>query len=173
MNMKTIVVTAIALSAATFAANSYAAADTATGTATVIVPIAIAKATDIAFGNFTAGGGGTVIVSTSNARTKTGTVILSTIGSTPTAAKFNVTGAGAATYGITYTPDATLASGVNSMALAICSDLTAAGTTTGTVATGTLTAGAQSIYVGGTLTVGATQVAGAYTGNVIVTVEYN
>jgi len=41
------------------------------------------------------------------------------------------------------------------------------------VTTGTLTAGAQTIYVGGVLTVAANQPAGTYTGTVSATVEYN
>jgi spore coat protein U-like protein len=59
------------------------------------------------------------------------------------------------------------------MALARISDLTAGDATSGEVTSGTLTGGAQSIYLGGTLTVGETQVAGAYTGSVTATVEYN
>lgn len=172
MNNKTLAISLLALSAATFAANSHAAQATATASGTVIVPIAIAKVTDVSFGKFAPGAGGTVTVSTNNTRTATGAV-LSAIGSTPTAARFNVTGDAAATYSIGIAPDATLISGVNSMALATFSDLTAGGATSGNAATGTLTAGAQSIYVGGRLTVGATQAAGAYTGNIVVTVEYN
>ena len=60
------------------------------------------------------------------------------------------------------------------MGLVTTSDLTGGNVTTGNVATGTLTAGGtQSIFVGGTLTVSATQVAGTYTGAVTLTVEYN
>jgi hypothetical protein len=39
--------------------------------------------------------------------------------------------------------------------------------------TGTLTAGAQTLTVGGTLSVGASQATGAYTGTYTVTVQYN
>jgi spore coat protein U-like protein len=59
------------------------------------------------------------------------------------------------------------------MAFTAISDTSASAITTGTVATGTLTGGAQTIYVGGALTVGANQVAGTYAGNINVAVDYN
>lgn len=173
MNMRTFAVTALALSAATFAANSNAAQATATATATVITPIGITAPVNLVFGSFARGAGGTVTVSTSSIRTASGT-ILSAVTAAPSAARFNVTGDGSATYSITIAPTANLADGLNTMALATFSQLTAGGATSGNVTTGTLTSGAQSIYVGGTLTVGATQVAStAYAGSVAVTVEYN
>jgi hypothetical protein len=160
----------------TMSSHSFAEEGTATATATVITPIAIAKAQDLVFGKFAPGAGGSVTVSTSGARTATG-AILSTIGSTPTAAKFNVTGDTGATYAITYTGTSATLSNTDptpaTMALAYFSDLTAGDATTGTASTGTLTSGAQSIYVGGTLTVGSTQASGTYSGNVKVQVEYN
>lgn len=52
------------------------------------------------------------------------------LGGTPAAAKFDVTGATGATYTISVLGDATLASGVNSMAFAVVSDLTGANATT-------------------------------------------
>lgn len=158
------------------ASNVFAAAASTTATATVITPIAITKSRDLVFGSFARGAGGSVTVSTSGARTATG-AILSTVGGTPTSAKFDVTGEGASTYSITWSGATALTTGVGgageTMALARISDLTAGNAITGEVATGTLTAGAQSIYLGGTLTVGAAQVAGAYTGSVTATVEYN
>ena len=59
------------------------------------------------------------------------------------------------------------------MPFSIATDLTAANTILGTVTSGVLTGGAQSIYVGGTLTVANAQPAGAYSGNISATVEYN
>src|SRR5680860_893962 len=73
------------------ASNSFAAAASTASTATVIVPIAITKSADLVFGSFAKGAGGSVTVSTSGARTATG-AILSTVGGTPSAAKFDVTG---------------------------------------------------------------------------------
>jgi spore coat protein U-like protein len=60
------------------------------------------------------------------------------------------------------------------MALSKISDFTAAGITNGEVTSGELGAGgAQSIYLGGELSVTAGQATGTYTGDVTVTVEYN
>ena len=157
------------------ASNGFAAEATTTSTATVIEPIAITKSADLVFGSFAPGVGGTVTVSTSGARTASGT-ILSTVNGTSSVAQFDVTGEGTSTYSIAWSGALltnTTGIGAETMVLTRTSDLTAGNITTGEVATGALTAGAQSIYLGGTLTVGATQVAGVYTGSVTATVEYN
>lgn len=154
----------------------FAASSTTTSTATVIEPIAITTATDLVFGDFAPGGGGSVTVATNGARTASGP-ILSTAGATPTAAKFDVTGNANSTYSISTSAAASLSDSAatpNTMALTVFSDLTGGGATTGTASSGTLSAGGtESIYLGGELTVGGTQAAGTYTGDVTVTVEYN
>jgi spore coat protein U-like protein len=145
---------------------------TATSTSTVVAPIAIAKAADLAFGSFAASAtAGTVTVSPNGARTFTGGVAAA--GGTPTAAKFNVTGEAGLTYAITLGGTAQLTSGANTMAFTSISDVTASAITSTNVSSGTLTGGAQSIYVGGVLAVGAAQVAGTYSGTVTATVDYN
>jgi hypothetical protein len=158
------------------ASNSFAAkAAASNSSATVIVPIAITKSADLVFGKFAPGGGGEVTVATDGARTATGP-ILSISGSTPTAAKFNVTGDKNSTYGITWGGAAVPTDSVSSetMALSKISDLTASGATTGEVSSGTLNgSGAQTIYLGGELTVTSGQADGTYTGDVTATVEYN
>ncbi|AKO51342.1 hypothetical protein ABA45_01965 [Marinobacter psychrophilus] len=159
------------------ASNSFAAkAASSNSSATVIVPIEITKSADLVFGKFAPGAGGTVTVATDGARTTTGP-ILSISGSTPTAAKFDVTGDDNSTYGITWSGDSQLTgddAGTSTMALSNISDLTAAGATTDEVGTGTLSgSGAQSIYLGGKLTVASDQPDANYTGDVTATVEYN
>lgn len=168
---KLAMVSALALAGATVGNASLAASATATSSSTVVAPIAITKSADLAFGKFAASTGGTVTVSTSGARTVSGGV-LGMSGAT-TAAKFDVTGEADATYSITLSGTATLTSGSDSMAFATVSDLSGGNATSGNVSAGTLTGGAQSIYVGGTLTVAAAQAPGTYSGNVIATVEYN
>ncbi|MFC2992790.1 DUF4402 domain-containing protein [Halomonas tibetensis] len=160
------------------ASNSFAAAATTSASSTVIEPIAIALGTDLNFGRFAPGAGGSVTVSTSGARTGSNVILSSVDVGTVSAARFDVTGDNNATYSITWDAAAELSDSVeaggNTMALAIFSDLTAGNAITGEVTAGTLgTGGTQSIYLGGTLTVAGTQTAGTYSGDVTATVEYN
>lgn len=157
------------------------AADNATASATAVVlqPIAVSKSADLVFGNVVAGNGD-VTVATDGTRTKSGTTVLPTGGSSPTAARFDVTGTGANTFSVDYTgSDTVLTSGSDTMAIDWITEAVTTTTPTGktdptTDATaGTLAAGAAYIYVGAKLTVGGTQPAGTYTGNVKVTVAYN
>ena len=173
---------ALAIGALVMAGGAMAATDTANITAEVIAPIAIAKATDLSFGNLAAGNG-VVTVATNSARTADGSLALVTTGSTPTAAKFNVTGQGVQTFSIVTTGSSSeltsVAAGSTPMVFALITesiagaDATATNKTTGTSATGTMLAGAATIYAGGALTVAADQTPGAYTGTVSISGEYN
>lgn len=148
-----------------------AVTEQATSTGVVVAPIQLTKAIDLSFGNFAAGATpGTVALGTDGTRGVTGGVV--GMGGTPAAAKFDVAGQTGATYGITVVASA-LTSGGNTMAFAPAVATTASASSTGVVATGTLTGGTQSIYVGGVLTVAANQVAGTYGGTINATVEYN
>jgi hypothetical protein len=146
---------------------TYAASATANATATVITPIAISSTADLRFGEFAAGSGGTVVISTAGARSKTGGVVLSTV-APGGAASFSVTGDADATYAITLPGTATITrvSGTETMSVGT---FTSDPTETGTLSAG----GTQTVAVGGTLTVGASQVVGSYTGTFSVSVEYN
>ncbi|WP_170840112.1 DUF4402 domain-containing protein [Halomonas daqiaonensis] len=160
------------------ASNSFAATTDTTATGTVIAPIAITNPVNLDFGRFVPGTAvGTVKVDTDGSRTATGDAILPTVGPTPTAAQFLVTGGADATYTISWTGAVltnTSGAGAETMALAKISDLTGTGGASADVLTGTLSAaGDQTIYLGGTLSVGAAQVAGNYSGVVSATVEYN
>jgi spore coat protein U-like protein len=149
-----------------------AAAATATASGTVVSPIAIAVATNLAFGSFAPGAGGTVTVDTGGTRAASGPILMGAGASS--AARFNITGQAGLTYSIVHSGTTVLSNGANTMALTKFSDLAGVNGTSGTATTGTLDgAGAQSLFVGGTLTVAANQVAGVYTGTVIATVEYN
>jgi spore coat protein U-like protein len=155
------------------AGSAMAATATATSTTTVVTPIAISNTANLSFGNIATGGSaGTVTVSPDGSRSVTGGTV--TAGGTTTAAQFNVTGQSGLTYAIDFTgTSTTLTSGANTMTFTAISDTSASAITTGTAATGTLTGGAQTIFVGGTLAVGASQVAGTYNGTINVAVNYN
>jgi Domain of unknown function (DUF4402) len=151
---------------------SLAASATASSSSTVVVPITITKSADLEFGKFAAGTGGTVTVSTSGARTVSGAVVAMS-GTAPSAAKFDVSGETGATYSISLSGPTVLTSGSDTMAFTPVSDLTGANAVSGTVTSGSLSSGSQSIHVGGVLTVGSSQAPGTYTGSVIASVDYN
>lgn len=143
----------------------------ATGSATIVAPIAIANAVDMNFGNVAVIGSGTVILAPAGTRTITGGVTLPATTGTVTAASFSVTGEGVYTYAITLpSSDYTITETVESSAAMIVNTFTS--TPSGT---GALTAGAQTLNVGATLNVDAAQLAGLYTNatGFDVTVNYN
>lgn len=162
---------------ALFTSNAFAAAasDTATTSATVVTPIGIVNAQNLAFGEFAAGTGGTVVLTTGGAASASGDVVLT--GGTGAAAQFTVTGQANASFSIgisdddlSYTDGAATPT-TSTMTLATIHDLD--GATQDSPASGTLTLGTQTLYVAGTLTVGSAQAVGAYTGTITATVNYN
>lgn len=143
--------------------DAVAASATGTASATVIVPITVTAGTALNFGTFAANSaGGTVAITTASARSATGSVALSA--TTPgVAGSFTVTGNASSTFAITNPGTFNVTSGANTMAVNL----------TGLATTGTLAAGSATILVPGTLTVGASQAAGSYTGTYTMAVEYN
>ncbi len=138
--------------------------DTANVTITVAAPISISSSGDMDFGTMVpTGTAGTVTVTPAGARSA---VNVDLLGGVPSAASFDVTGDGNENYSITLPSSATLTSGGNTM----------------TVDTFTHDAGAspklpvggsETFNVGATLSVGAAQAAGTYSGTFSVTVNYN
>jgi len=153
------------------ASGAYAQATaTATATATIVTPISITKTVDMNFGNVAvqAATGGTVVLTPAGARSITGGVTLPGVTGTVAAASFTVNGQGTYTYAITLpSTDLTITSGSNTM---IVNTFTSTPS-----ATGALTAGAQTLNVGATLTVAAAQASGVYVSGTPfnVTVNYN
>jgi len=147
-------------------ANTYAASDTGTATATVMTPISISADTALDFGAFAPSTGGTVTIATDGARSSSGVVPSST--DTGNNGVFTVTGQASATYAITLPSDGTvtITSGANSMDV---DTFTSNPSGTGTLSGG----GSQTLNVGATLTVGSGQAAGSYSGTFDVSVEYN
>ena len=129
---------------------------TATGSATIITPIAITNAGNMNFGNIAvSASAGTVVLSPASVRSITGGVTLPAVTGTVTAAAFTVTGLGSSTYSIQLPASYTITSGGNSM--------TVNAFTSTPSGIGTLSGGTQTIQVGATLNVAASQAAGSYT----------
>ncbi|WP_339919642.1 DUF4402 domain-containing protein [uncultured Flavobacterium sp.] len=123
------------------------------------VPISIMKNTDMNFGTIAISTStGTVILSTFGSRTATGGVFLPSFTGTVTAAQFTVSGEPNYTYAITLPAAFTLyESGVGPESMIVNSF------TSIPSATGSLTAGTETVLIGATLNAGASQVAGSYT----------
>ncbi len=137
--------------------------DSANVTITIAAPISISAVGDMDFGTMVpTGTAGTVTVTPAGARSS---VNVDLLGGFPAAASFDVTGEGANTYSITLPSSATLTSGGNTMTVDTFTDDAGA--------TPTLAGGSDAFNVGATLNVGATQVAGTYSGTFAVTVNYN
>jgi hypothetical protein len=142
----------------------------ATATATIVSPIAIAKTVDMNFGNVASSVAlGTVVLTPAGSRSATGGVTLPATTGTVTAASFTVTGTAGYTYSISLPATAlTITSGGPSMTVDTW--------TSNPTPTGTLVAGTSTLTVGATLHVGASQAAGVYgipAETFTVTVNYN
>jgi len=158
----------VAFSAGTFAQVSA----TATASATIVSPIAIANAGNMNFGNIAVSTiAGTVVLPAAlvPVRTVTGGCTLPATVGTVTAAAFTVTGQAGFTYSISLPANASLTGPGPAMTANtfVSSPTVAVG--------GLLTGGTETLYVGATLNVGASQTAGAYTtpAPFTVTVNYN
>ena len=150
-------------------ASGTAHAATATGSAkaTVVAPLAIThtNAAALDFGTFTAGTGGQIAITAAASPTTTpsgGVAFVS--GNTNSADSFSVTGDTTRSFNVSFGGPVTVSTAGPTPA-------TMSFSPTG-VSSAALTAGAYTLYVGGTLTVGANQTAGAYTGTYSVTVTY-
>ena len=182
---KTLLIFAIVLMTTGFSSTLKAQgtdASTTTDAGTVlIVPMTITETSALHFGNIILpdATGGTVVLSTANGRSFTGTgVEASSIGPTSTNAAYDVTGTYNQTYALTLPTTITLTETVGSTATMDISALTVlfsgGSEQTAVAATSTLSAsGTDSFVVGGTLTVGASQLAGIYAGTFPVSVDYN
>ena len=164
---------ALAIVMFAFTAGSFAQVSaTATASATIVAPITINKTVDMNFGNVAVGAvAGTVVLTPASVRSTTGGTTLPAVTGTVSAASFTVGGEPNFTYSITLPAAATtISSGANNMTV----DTWTSNPTV--VAGGTLSgAGTQTLLVGGTLNVNASQAAGSYTSAIpfTVTVNYN
>ncbi len=138
-----------------------AATATANATATVVAPISIAADQDLAFGEFAAGSGGTIVVAHDGTVTPTGVNMISGTATSP--ASFSVGGEADSGFTVTLPENATLTNGTETMTV---DNFTSNGVTA-------LTAGTATLAVGATLNVANGQATGSYSGTFDVSVEYN
>ncbi len=156
----------VALSAGTAqAATGNSASTIGIANASVVTSLKITHTlgASLAFGSFSAGTGGTIVVNQAGAGSVTGDVGLMS-NSSNGADGFTVTGDTTRTFTVTTSTGNTVTTG---------------GTTPSTMpfavsapATATLVAGTYALKIGGTLTVANAQAAGAYTGTYTVTITY-
>lgn len=163
-----------------FSANLMAQANLSSSAgAKLLTPITLTQpvGNTLHFGSLYKGGGGTCILNTSNSRSFTGTVTGSAVAPTSANAIYTVGGSANTTYAITLPATITVTEPVTvtTMSISTLTVKTSSGTeVTAVGATSTLDGtGVDGFIVGGTLTVGASQAAGVYSGTFNVTVAYN
>lgn len=146
------------------------ASASATSTATIITPITITKTSDMNFGNVAVqvATGGTVVMTPAGLRSATSGVTLPGTAGTVSAASFTVNGQSGYTYAITLPLSVTISD-------ASSNSMQVDNFTSTPSATGTLTGGTETLNVGATLNVSASQAPGVYTSATpfTVTVNYN
>jgi hypothetical protein len=148
------------------AAAANAATTSSDTSAEILTAITLTNTIPLEFGEIAASAAlGTVTVSTASVRSSTGGVTLA--GLTPaTASSFAVTGDAGDTYAITLPTSISITSGANSMTV---DTFTSSPDTAGTLSGG----GTDTVLVGATLHVAASQAAGAYAGTFDLIVVYN
>jgi hypothetical protein len=137
-----------------------------TAKAELKIPISITAPTIMDFGVLAASATpGTAILTTGSSLSKTGGVTI--VSGTPTAGGYSVTGEGTTAYNITIPVAATTISDGSGHSMTVTAmNCSYVGLTSN------LVSGADAFTVGGTLNVGANQVAGTYTGTFDVSVNY-
>lgn len=169
--ISSIVTLITAVVAVSTTANAQATATAASG-ATIVTPISITKQVDLNFGNVAVTTtAGTVMMTPGGVRSTTGGVTLPTTTGTVAAASFTVGGQADYTYNVTLpTADITLAGLTPANTMSLGSFTSSPSDTAGALLSGT-----QTLTVGGTLTVKASQEADTYANaaDLTVTVNYN
>lgn len=158
--MKRAIIGAAIAALAMNASAANAATATATAKAKILAPLTLTNNTDLDFGTIVSGGSASTVVVTTGGAATCGSG-LTCIGTT-SAAGFTLGGTNGASVGISGPATVTLNSAGNSMT----ASLTYSATTV------TLNATGGTFSVGGTLNVGAGQLAGNYSGTFIVTANY-
>nr|WP_315383173.1 DUF4402 domain-containing protein [uncultured Sphingomonas sp.] len=149
------------------------AADTATGSLTIVQPLTITKDADLRFGSIVKPStSGSVAISTAGARSVTDGVQALSAGDTPQAARFTVAGAGGRALSIQIPPSITLSSGTHALLVTTTSNLT--GSLAAQVLSGTPeVSGSLEVRVGGSVALTSTTEPGTYMGVLTVSAAYN
>ncbi len=156
-------VAVLGFSASTFAQSS----ETASSTATLVVPLSISLTTDMDFGVVASSAtAGTIVMSNAGAVSQTGGS--SVISGSTTTAVFHVTGEGSESISVAYPTTLSLAGSVSG-ALSLSSIAADCGNST------TLSSGAKDIKFSAVLNIPANTIAGVYSNatGLLVTVNYN
>ncbi len=162
--MKKLIILSLALIASLNQA--FAAATNGTSNVKIVPVMTITAVNPLEFGSVATVGSsaGTVVLTAAASTTATPTnVTLLSTGATRSAGSFTINGESGSTYTLSALPASiTLTSGANTMTV---NGLTSS-------ANRTLTAGTDTLFIGGTLNVTANQTPGSYTGTYPVTVNY-
>lgn len=164
----------LAIVLACTSAPAFAQSATGNGSVTVVRPLTVAKNTDLQFGTVVrpSTGAGTVVVSTTGARSVTGGVVTLASGAAPTAAQFAVSGEGGQSVSLTIPSTFDIANGTDTLTVTTTNDLiNSAASQTLSNAAGS--AGTLVVNVGGGVPVGSTTPTGLYTGTFTVSAAYN
>jgi hypothetical protein len=141
-------------------------------TATVYNPISISKTSDMAFGSILppASGTATVSLSTAGAASTTGGFLLA---STRSAAAFTITGEGGQAFSLVAPTTIPLISSGHTLMVSTIRSIGSGATSTLSLSGALGTSGSSLLRVGGTLLVPSGTTRGAYTGSLMVSVNYN
>lgn len=147
-------------------AAGHAAGEQAQAMATLVAPVAITPAADLAFGRFTPGAGGDVQIAVDGSRASSGAVVLLREGSGQ-AARFEVSGAASAGFGLRLPETVAVVREGGNETMRVHRFVSSP-------VQGLLDArGRQALNVGATLTAAARQPPGRYRGSFEVAVEYD
>lgn len=140
-------------------------------TAQTNLPIVISGSVELNFGTISAGGGGSVIVSTAGARSVTGTVVDISGGGLETNGVFSISGSTGVMIDLSVTaPDFTVSNGAGGIMTVDSFNIVVPGG--GRTATVTLATSPQNFPLGATLRVSSGQAAGTYTGDYVLSANY-
>ena len=157
---KAVVATALVSALGLGATAAYAATATGTARAKILRQVTLTNTSDLQFGTIVTGAAAsTVDIDSAGARTCGAGLVCS---GTTTAAGFTIGGTTGQVVTISVPATVSLTSGANSMSSTLAAS----------AATATMVANAGSFTVGGTLSVGASQADGDYTGTFTATVNY-